>query len=151
VTHTHTRWDSSGRRIGPSQRLLPDTTLTRDRHRCFGGIRPPILARERPQIQAYFFYGDKYLIYYSKLLGSYCYFLNSSVINMESMWASENTSNKFNVGLYRICTEVIQSGYNMTGTDLCVNKCKHSRSYLNHLVHSFQKWNTTTTIILTVV
>ena len=22
----------------------------------------------------------------------------------------------------------------MTGTDLCVNKCKHSRSYLNHLV-----------------
>jgi len=25
----------------------------------------------------------------------------------------------------------------MTGTDLCVNKCKQSRSYLNHLV--FQK------------
>jgi len=22
----------------------------------------------------------------------------------------------------------------MTGTDLCVNKCKQSRSYLNHLV-----------------
>ena len=22
----------------------------------------------------------------------------------------------------------------MTGTDLCVNKCKESRSYLNHLV-----------------
>ena len=24
----------------------------------------------------------------------------------------------------------------MTGTDLCVNKCKQSRSYLNHLVKS---------------
>ena len=24
----------------------------------------------------------------------------------------------------------------MTGTDLCVNKCKHSRSYLNHLVYA---------------
>jgi hypothetical protein len=23
----------------------------------------------------------------------------------------------------------------MTGTDLCVNKCKQSRSYLNHLVY----------------
>ena len=31
----------------------------------------------------------------------------------------------------------IQSGSNMTGTDLCVNKCKQSRSYLNHLVCSF--------------
>jgi len=26
----------------------------------------------------------------------------------------------------------------MTGTDLCVNKCKQSRSYLNHLVYSAQ-------------
>ena len=26
----------------------------------------------------------------------------------------------------------------MTGTDLCVNKCKQSRSYLNHLVHSLK-------------
>ena len=25
----------------------------------------------------------------------------------------------------------------MTGTDLCVNKCKQSRSYLNHLVYYF--------------
>ena len=25
----------------------------------------------------------------------------------------------------------------MTGTDLCVNKCKQSRSYLNHLVYKF--------------
>ena len=30
----------------------------------------------------------------------------------------------------------IQGGSNMTGTDLCVNKCKQSRSYLNHLVSS---------------
>ena len=30
----------------------------------------------------------------------------------------------------------IQGGSNMTGTDLCVNKCKQSRSYLNHLVLS---------------
>ena len=29
---------------------------------------------------------------------------------------------------------IIQGGSNMTGTDLCVNKCKQSRSYLNHLV-----------------
>ena len=29
---------------------------------------------------------------------------------------------------------IIQDGSNMTGTDLCVNKCKQSRSYLNHLV-----------------
>ena len=28
----------------------------------------------------------------------------------------------------------IQGGLNMTGTDLCVNKCKQSLSYLNHLV-----------------
>ena len=26
----------------------------------------------------------------------------------------------------------------MTGNDLCVNKCKQSRSYLNHLVRLFQ-------------
>ena len=30
---------------------------------------------------------------------------------------------------------MIQGGSNMTGTDLCVNKCKQSRSNLNHLVH----------------
>ena len=30
----------------------------------------------------------------------------------------------------------IQGGSSMTGTDLCVNKCKQSRSYLNHLVYS---------------
>ena len=29
---------------------------------------------------------------------------------------------------------IIQGGSNMTGTDLCVNKCKQSRLYLNHLV-----------------
>ena len=29
----------------------------------------------------------------------------------------------------------VQGGSNMTGTDLCVNMCKQSRSYLNHLVH----------------
>ena len=28
----------------------------------------------------------------------------------------------------------VQGGSSMTGTDLCVNKCKQSRSYLNHLV-----------------
>jgi hypothetical protein len=28
----------------------------------------------------------------------------------------------------------VQGGSNMTGTDLCVNKPNHSRSYLNHLV-----------------
>ena len=32
------------------------------------------------------------------------------------------------------CTLYVQGGSNMTGTDLCVNKCKQSRSYLNHLV-----------------
>ena len=30
----------------------------------------------------------------------------------------------------------IQGGSYMTGTDLCVNKCKQSRSYLNHLVYT---------------
>ena len=30
---------------------------------------------------------------------------------------------------------VIQGGSNVTGTDLCVNKCKQSRSYLNHIVY----------------
>ena len=34
-------------------------------------------------------------------------------------------------------TMFIQGGSNMTGTDLCVNKCKQSRSYLNHSVFSF--------------
>ena len=29
----------------------------------------------------------------------------------------------------------VQGGSNMTGTDLCVNKCKQSWSYLNHLAH----------------
>jgi hypothetical protein len=29
----------------------------------------------------------------------------------------------------------VQGGSNMTGTDLCVNKCKQSRSYLNHPVY----------------
>jgi len=28
----------------------------------------------------------------------------------------------------------VQGGSDMTGTDLCVNKCRQSRSYLNHLV-----------------
>ena len=31
----------------------------------------------------------------------------------------------------------IQGGSNMTGTDLCVNKFKQFRSYLNHLVHVY--------------
>ena len=31
---------------------------------------------------------------------------------------------------------LVQGGSNMTGTDLCVNKCKQSRSYLNHLVYN---------------
>ena len=31
----------------------------------------------------------------------------------------------------------IQGGSNMTGTNLYVNKCKQSRSYLNHLVYRF--------------
>jgi len=31
---------------------------------------------------------------------------------------------------------IIQGGSNMTGTDLCVNKCKQSRSYLNNLVYN---------------
>ena len=31
-------------------------------------------------------------------------------------------------------TKQLQGGSNMTGTDLCVNKCKQSQSYLNHLV-----------------
>ena len=30
----------------------------------------------------------------------------------------------------------VQGGSNMTGTNLYVNKCKQSRSYLNHLVYS---------------
>ena len=33
-----------------------------------------------------------------------------------------------------VCIYKLQGGSNMTGTDLCVNKCKQSRSYLNHLV-----------------
>jgi len=35
-------------------------------------------------------------------------------------------------------TMFIQGGSNTTGTDLCVNKCKLSRSYLNHLVHKIK-------------
>jgi len=40
-----------------------------------------------------------------------------------------------------ICTKIsiIQGGSNMTGTDLCVNKCKQSRTYLNHLVVIFDE------------
>ena len=38
--------------------------------------------------------------------------------------------------LFIIVCKVVQGGSNMTGTDLCVNKCKQSRSYLNHLVQS---------------
>jgi len=34
----------------------------------------------------------------------------------------------------------IQGGSNMTGTDLCVNNCKQSRSYLNHLVYCEEQW-----------
>ena len=30
----------------------------------------------------------------------------------------------------------LQGGSDMTGADLCVNKCKQSRSYLNHLVYT---------------
>ena len=33
---------------------------------------------------------------------------------------------------------MLQGGSNMTGTDLCVNKCKQSRSYLNHLVYTYR-------------
>jgi len=36
--------------------------------------------------------------------------------------------------VYMVLKYNIQGGSNMTGTDLCVNKCKQSRSYLNHLV-----------------
>ena len=41
VTHTHTRWDSSGRGIGPSQRPLPDNTqhLQETDIHAPGGIR----------------------------------------------------------------------------------------------------------------
>ena len=31
----------------------------------------------------------------------------------------------------------MQGGSNMTGTDLCVNKRNQTRSYLNHLVHTY--------------
>jgi len=34
-----------------------------------------------------------------------------------------------------LAAAIIQGGSNMTGTNLYVNKCKQSRSYLNHLVH----------------
>ena len=36
----------------------------------------------------------------------------------------------------------IQGGSNMTGTDLCVNKCKQSRSCLNHLVYRYKTCKT---------
>jgi len=39
------------------------------------------------------------------------------------------------VYIYMCVCLYVQGGSNMTGTDLCVNKCKQSRSYLNHLVH----------------
>jgi len=38
----------------------------------------------------------------------------------------------------RSVNDTIQGGSNMTGTDLCVNKCKQSRSYLNHLVFALK-------------
>jgi hypothetical protein len=44
------------------------------------------------------------------------------------------TLKKFGIISFR-GTNNIQSGSNMTGTDLCVNKPQQSRSYLNHLVH----------------
>ena len=44
----------------------------------------------------------------------------------------------YNVEIYcrleQATADNIQGGSNMTGTDLCVNKCKQSRSYLNHPV-----------------
>ena len=36
---------------------------------------------------------------------------------------------------FYIFNQQIQGGSNMTGTNLYVNKCKQSRSYLNHLVY----------------
>jgi len=36
----------------------------------------------------------------------------------------------------RLNVTFIQGGSNMTGTNLYVNKCKQSRSYLNHLVYT---------------
>jgi len=41
----------------------------------------------------------------------------------------------------------VQGGSNMTGTDLCVNKCKQFRSYLNHIV-LWEKSNTLAFIFL---
>ena len=41
----------------------------------------------------------------------------------------------------------IQGGSNMTGTDLCVNKCKHSRSYLNHIVQYSLKYASVTSAL----
>jgi len=38
----------------------------------------------------------------------------------------------------------------MTGTDLCVNKCKQSRSYLNHLVVLFSVYLYLYTVVLPV-
>jgi len=48
-THTHIQYDSSGQVIGPSQRPLPNTTLTRQTAMLQAGFEPAIQANERPQ------------------------------------------------------------------------------------------------------
>jgi hypothetical protein len=50
---------------------------------------------------------------------------------VERQWNSSTI--KYELTLFEI---KIQGGSNMTGADLCVNKCKQSRSYLNHLVYN---------------
>ena len=37
--------------------------------------------------------------------------------------------------MFPLVLDNVQGGSNMTGTDLYVNKCKQSQSYLNHLVY----------------
>ena len=54
------------------------------------------------------------------LVNRSCHFKLTTAIHINSILLSYN---------------IIQGGSNMTGTNLYVNKCKQSRSYLNHLVY----------------
>ena len=52
MTQTHTRWNSFGRMISPSQILLPDNTQNSQYIHVPLGFEPAILASKRPQTHA---------------------------------------------------------------------------------------------------
>ena len=56
----------------------------------------------------------------------------NSWASCEHQWYCVEKENQLDATEWFIA--LIQGGSNMAGTDLCVNKCKQSRSYLNHLV-----------------